>query len=283
METNKQHNKRSKRTILLFVCLVVTIVLLVAGYYKFYYAKNLLNQKCIASAEDAEMKIKQFPEARDFIKSFDKKSGQIEIKATLDYFIDDNPDSGIVMVGTSLLNGGFKKFNSYRFRFGCDLDFRKEEEATEGQEYLRFTYKINGEEKIYTDESRRCLDYAIPEATYYDFNKDGNNEALVQCYYGSGSVKKGFYHIGGSNLLIYSVKESGLSMLRELSNEKYEWKVQDFNGDGFLDIRVGEYFDCESGEKNKLCQEGGSWAIIPKTYIWDKQKNEFVEPKIGEE
>lgn len=151
------------------------------------------------------------------------------------------------------------------------------DESDDGQVPLKFSYILNGEEKTYINESLTCLDYKLPEANYYDFDKDGNSEILVQCYAGSGSASNGFYHIGGSNLFVYSVNESGLSEIANFWNERgFEWQVQDLNGDNYLDVIVGDFYDCGNDIDHKICQEQMAWTIRPVKQIWNHGEKNFT-------
>lgn len=150
-------------------------------------------------------------------------------------------------------------------------------QSDDGQVPLKFSYTSGGEEKTYISESITCLDYKLPEAMYYDFNNDGVNEILVQCYAGSGSAENGVYHIGGSTFYAYFLSNDKLTQIADLWNERgFEWKVEDFNNDGYLDIRVGDFFDCDNDKTHELCKSGESWTVAPKTYLWDNSINNFT-------
>ena len=85
-----------------------------------------------------------------------------------------------------------------------------------------------------------------------------------------------------NNIYIYKLNNNKLNKVSTLNSEG-SFEVKDCNGDNIQDIvsyfRADGVKDCDK----EVCMKDSKWIDVSFCNSWDKQTNEFVETKIGEE
>ncbi len=275
-------NKNNRTYILILICV---LSLSMIGFLIYHFSsrqesKIVKANNCVWESKDAKEKIKTIKEIADYLDQMENSQKETFIDTDIDYYTSDTTEDGYIYIGEKLNNGSKRLFKSYRFSTGCDVNFIPFEKD-EGQEYLSFTVKVGQEYQEFRDETKTYLNYAEPVVSYYDFNKDGKTEVLVQSYFGSGSKNGDYVHIGGSNLNFFAIIDGKLILFDSLISDINQWQVKDSDSDGYLDVYTYEKKYCEEISLNSDCKKGQVWYYEMIINRFDKSTGKFSNDRLG--
>jgi hypothetical protein len=175
-------------------------------------------------------------------------------------------------IGEELKNGSKLLHSRYSYKVNtCDIDLDQEEIALpEKQTKFQFSF-INGASQTeqFIDETNSCS-YYDPTTELADFDGDGQNEILVNCFSGGSSNL--------SNLYIYKLKGDKLVKIGQMSTER-EPEIKDCSGDSTKDS-ITYMRDIPYPDGNSSL---ATWKVSVYCNHWEQQNNKFIETKIAEE
>jgi len=190
--------------------------------------------------------------------------------------LSDVPYINYLTVGEELKNGTTLVDAQYSYHVNvCDTDLDKVFTDLSGDvKKYQFSFTNNdGVQDQFADETKICTSND-PKTQLADVDGDGQKEIIADCYSGGTSLNVDLY--------IYKLKDNKLNEIGNLSTRS-SYELKDCNGDNILDIATHfRAVDAKDCEKEK-CFEGNRMLTVLYCDHWDKQKNEFVETKIGEE
>lgn len=207
-----------------------------------------------------------------YVKEVEARGNKVFFDETPDW-VGDSPSFNTIAIGEELENGSKLLHSQYSYKlYACDIDL-DEEDIDLPEKQIRFQFDFldsDGKEAKFVDETKSCSDYYDLATEQADFDGDGRNEILADCFSG-----------GTSNLrILYFYKLNGKQLINtgRIGTERKR-EIKDCNTDGIKDL-VSYADNIPYPDENS---GNATWKTSIYCNHWDKQNNKFIETKIAEE
>lgn len=268
--------KKRRHGLSLLICTLFLAAVLSAGVYIVISKPWLLDvYRGRVDNKTALAFIKSQADTKNYLDSLQQNGSKAYLDSYANGALMEEGDAArafIVQIGEQLPNGGRNKFGTFFVTY--DQKYKKLSDTKDvlipdDYKYLELAYKDNNNQTYnYIDQFTTCRDI---KTEYHDVDKDGRNELFSICSTG------GVLH--QIDLSIFQVSDRGVYSLIGNPYVDGNYAVDDFNKDGYLDVKAELRIDYERDCEKEQCFDGNRWLSREVFYYWNPEKKVFDEAK----